>query len=229
MTKLFVATPMYGGQCHGLYVNSCLQLQSLAARNDIEICFSFKIGESLLSRARNELVNEFLQTDYTHFLFIDSDIMFNPQDVLGLIEIDKLFIGAPYPLKKINWQRIINAVKKYPDIKSENLTRVSSEYVFDFIEKPETVNMNEPLLVKEIGTGFMLIKRDVFTGMIESYPSIKYTEQGKTLYAFFDSMILDDRYLSEDYTFCSRWRKMGGEIYICPWMVAKHCGSYIYG
>ena len=75
--KLFIATPMYGGMAHGLYVKSCLDLQTTFSKYGIETKFSFLFNESLITRARNYLVDEFLRTDYTHMLFIDSDIHYS--------------------------------------------------------------------------------------------------------------------------------------------------------
>ena len=95
--KLFIATPMYGGMNHGLYMKSCLDLQTTFMRYGIEIKFSFLFNESLITRARNYLVDEFLRSDYTHMLFIDSDINFNAQDVIALLALDKDVIGGPYP------------------------------------------------------------------------------------------------------------------------------------
>jgi hypothetical protein len=95
--KLFIATPMYGGMSHGLYVKSALDLQTTMAKYGVETKFSFLFNESLITRARNYLVDEFLRSGYTHLLFIDSDIHYNPQDVLALLALDKDVIGGPYP------------------------------------------------------------------------------------------------------------------------------------
>ena len=61
--KLFVATPMYGGNAHGMYVKSCLDLQSICSQYGIEVRFSFIFNESLITRARNYLVDEFLRAE----------------------------------------------------------------------------------------------------------------------------------------------------------------------
>ena len=96
----------------------------------------------------------------------------------------------------------------------------------------------------EIGTGFMLVKRDVFAQMEKEYPQIRYKpdhvgqahfDGSRYIHAFFDTVIdtVDsitgggsDRYLSEDYMFCQMWRKMGGTIHLCPWMKTDHIGTY---
>jgi hypothetical protein len=95
--KLFIATPMYGGKNDGLYMKSALDLQAFLLHHGIENRFSFLFNESLIPRARNYLVDEFLRSGYTHLLFIDSDIEFDPNDILALLILDKDIIGAPYP------------------------------------------------------------------------------------------------------------------------------------
>ena len=87
--KLFVATPMYGGMSHGLYVKSCLDLQTIMMKYGIEVKFSFLFNESLITRARNYLVDEFLRSGFTHLLFIDSDIHYDPNDIMALMALDK--------------------------------------------------------------------------------------------------------------------------------------------
>src|SRR5438105_1383148 len=107
--KLFVATPMYGGQCTGMYMKSCLDLQGVCQQYGIETRFSFIFNESLITRARNYLVDEFLRSGFTHLLFLDADIHYNPQDVIALLALDKDVIGAPYPKKSIKWASAIQA------------------------------------------------------------------------------------------------------------------------
>ena len=244
--KLFVATPMYGGMNHGLYMKSCLDLQATMAKYGIEIKFSFLFNESLITRARNYLVDEFLRTDYTHMLFIDSDIHFNPQDVIALLALDKDVIGGPYPKKSMNWGNIATAARNHPNMDPRELEALVGEYVFNVVKGTSQFQVTEPLEVMEIGTGFMMIKRDVFAKMAVEYPLIRYKpdhvgqanfDGTRYIHAYFDTVIDtkesivgggSDRYLSEDYMFCQMWRKMGGEIYLCPWMKTQHIGTYAF-
>jgi len=244
--KLFVATPMYGGMNHGLYMKSCLDLQTTMMRYGIEIKFSFLFNESLITRARNYLVDEFLRTEYTHLLFIDSDINFNAQDVIALLALDKDVIGGPYPKKSMNWSNIAHAARNHPDLEPKELEQLVGEYVFNVVKGTKQFQVTEPLEVMEIGTGYMMVKRHVFDKMKVEYPTIRYKpdhvgqanfDGTRYIHAYFDTVIDtkesivgggSDRYLSEDYMFCQMWRKMGGQIYLCPWMKTQHIGSYAF-
>jgi hypothetical protein len=101
--SIFVATPMYGGMNHGLYARACLDLQAICMQYGIQVKFSFLFNESLITRARNYLVDEFVnRSDCTHMLFLDADIHFNPQDVIALLALDKDVIGGPYLRRQLN-------------------------------------------------------------------------------------------------------------------------------
>lgn len=253
--KLFVATPMYGGQCLGMYMKSCLDLQMLCVQYGIEVRFSFIFNESLITRARNYLVDEFLRSGATHMLFLDADIHFDPRDVIALLAMDKEIIGAPYPKKSIKWNAVYEAVKRnfearakdpsVPEIKPQDLERVTGDYVFNAVAGTGQFQVGEPLEVLEIGTGFMMIKREVFEKFEKQYPHLRYRpdhvgqanfDGQRYIHAYFDTVIDSvenggrgsDRYLSEDYMFCQWWRNMGGKIYICPWMRTSHVGTYAF-
>lgn len=235
--KIFIATPMYGGQANGLYVKSILDLQGLCSHYGIETRFSFLFNESLITRARNYLVDEFLRsTEYTHLLFIDSDIGFDPNDVLALLALDKDIIGGPYTKKSINWNNVSLAAKN-PISTIGDLESVTGDYVFNPVPGTTQFNVTEPLEVMEIGTGFMLIKRKVFAKFKEEYPHLEYRpdhggqanfDGSRMIHAYFDTVIDPDsqRYLSEDYMFCQYWRAIGGQIWLCPWMKTTHVGTY---
>jgi hypothetical protein len=244
--KLFVATPMYGGMSHGLYVKSCLDLQTVMMRYGIEVKFSFLFNESLITRARNYLVDEFLRTDFTHMLFIDSDIHFDPNDIVALMALDKDVVGGPYPKKSINWANVAETARKNPDLNPKELENLVGEYVFNVVKGTQQFQVSEPLEVMEIGTGHMMIKREVFDKMAKEYPTIKYKpdhigqahfDGSRYIHAYFDTVIDtkesivgggSERYLSEDYMFCQMWRKMGGQIFLCPWMKTQHIGTYAF-
>jgi hypothetical protein len=244
--KLFIATPMYGGMAHGLYVKSCLDLQTTFQQYGIETKFSFLFNESLITRARNYLVDEFLRSDYTHMLFIDSDIHYSPQDIIALMALDKDVIGGPYPKKSMNWGNIAQAARNHPELEPKELENLVGEYVFNVVKGTQSFQVSEPLEVLEIGTGHMMIKRHVFEKMAAEYPLIRYKpdhvgqanfDGSRYIHAYFDTVIDtsesitgggSERYLSEDYMFCQMWRKMGGNIYLCPWMRTQHIGTYAF-
>jgi hypothetical protein len=241
-TSVFVATPMYGGMACGVYIQSLLQLQNLLGQRGVSMQCAFLFNESLITRARNTLVDKFLDTDCTHLLFIDADIQFEAQDVIALLALDKDVIGGPYPKKTIHWENVARAARKHPDLDPKALASVTGHYVFNALSEAESFNTGELVDVTEIGTGFMLVKRDVFNRMKEAYPHLRYKTDhlgvvNKYIHAYFDTLIDSadsvtgggtDRYLSEDYAFCQLWRKLGGKVYMCPWMKTQHVGTYAF-
>jgi hypothetical protein len=229
---------MYGGMNHGLYMKACLDLQGLLIAYGVQVKFSFLFNESLITRARNYLVDEFLhRSDCTHFLFIDSDINFDPRDVVALLALDRDIIGGPYPKKAIKWKSVKTAITKNPDIDPQMLEKVVGDYVFNPVKGTAQFSVSEPLEVLEIGTGFMMVKREVFKKYEEAYPEYRYKpdhvgqanfDGTRYIHAYFDTIIDPDsqRYLSEDYMFCQWARKIGIQIWLCPWMRTEHIGTY---
>ena len=240
--KLFVATPCYGGQCLGLYTKACLDLQAICIQYGVECRFSFIFNESLITRARNYLVDEFLRSGCTHMLFIDADIQFNPQDAFALLALDREIIGGPYPKKSINWNNIVNAIKKHGDSEDFNpreLEQVTGDFVFNPVPGTKSFKITEPVEVMEIGTGYMMIQREVFEKYAEEYPHLNYKpdhigqdnfDGSRNIHAYFDTIIdpQSHRYLSEDYMFCQNARAIGIKVWLCPWMKTTHVGTYAF-
>lgn len=238
MTKLYVATPMYGGQCFGYYTQSLMQLQNLMSQNKIDTAVSFLFNESLIQRARNAMVHGFLKTDFTHMMFIDADIRFNPADVLPMILADKPIICGIYPKKEINWQQIHAAAMA--GVPADKLKIFSGSFVVNLIGYAEhaRINLNEVVEIWNGGTGFMLIKREVFEKLKDHLPSyINDTHDlggniGKErITEYFATSIepMGERLLSEDYHFCKMWReKCGGQVWAAPWAKLAHVGTHIF-
>ena len=251
--KIFIATPMYGGNCVGMFSKACIDLATMCANYGVETRFFFIFNESLITRARNYLVDEFLRAEgFTHLMFIDSDIHFDPRDVLSLAVLcddDKPIIGGPYGKKCIAWEKIRRAVDiGIADEEPDELAKFTGDFVFNPVLGTKEMKVNEPVEVLEIGTGFMMVKRDVFDDWREAFPQFTYRPDhnrsehfagDRMIHAYFDTVIdskaylgdisdNSERYLSEDYFFCQFVRKLGYQIFLCPWMKLGHMGTYVF-
>ena len=252
--KIFVATPMYGGMCSGMYTKASCDLSTLATKYQVDVKFFYLFNESLITRARNYCVDEFLRSGYTHLMFIDSDICFDPNYVLTLAALcneERPIIGGPYPKKVIAWEKVRNAVDKgLSDEDPTALEKFTGDFVFNPADGAGQINLQQPVEVLEIGTGFMMVERSVFEKFNTAYPDFKYKpdhnrsehfDGSRYIHAYFDTIIdndiwmgegksnKSDRYLSEDYMFCQMVRQLGIKTWLCPWMKLQHVGTYIFG
>ena len=224
---LFVSTPCYGGVCLQAYAESMLRLQRTCATNNIQMMLDTTENESLVHRARNLAVARFYQKcpQATHFLFVDADVHFDPESVIRLIKSGHDVSCACYPKKCVMWESVDQ------HIKSGGTGKVAASLVMNF-KYQNTQIVNGFAEVLDGPTGFLLIKRDVFTKMHAKYPELLCVNdhQNKDLdeyFAVFDCMIdpVSRRYLSEDYAFCRRWQQMDGKIYADVMTVLGHVGN----
>jgi hypothetical protein len=237
-SKLFIATPCYGGALTEPYFKSILRLVFFFDKHNIPLQFGTIANESLVPRARNTLAAFFLRSDCTHLLFIDADIEFKVEDVVRLIAADKEIAVGAYPKKGINWDLVRRHVLDNKDSPTSDISASGSEYAINFNFKnleERSIEVQDGLVsLKDAGTGFMLIKRSVFDKMTKAYPELQYNNDinvdkdlDKFTYALFDTIIEQSskRYLSEDYTFCRRWQELGGQVWLDPNISLNHYGT----
>ena len=244
--RLMVATPMYGGACAGLFAKSIADLAALCTQYGVSLQMYFLFNESLVTRARNYCCDDFMISEATHMMFIDSDIGFNPQDVIALLALadnDSEYdvIGGPYPKKCISWEKIKHAVDKGVADKDPGvLEKFVGDYVFNPKNGQANIPLNEPVEVLEIGTGFMMIRKNTLKKFAEAFPQYAYkpdhvrTEHfdgTRKIMQFFQAEIdpKSERYLSEDYWFCQKIQELNMKTWFCPWMQMSHVGTYIFG
>ena len=234
--KLFVATPMYGGMCTGMYASAVMQCVGTFGQAGIQMYYSFMMNESLITRARNSMAYDFMKSDATHLMFIDADIAFSPADIPRMVDADKDIICGIYPKKEINWVEINAAVKR--GVPPQELQYHTGAFVLNLAsgEKSKTGNINEPIEIANGGTGFMLIKRKVFEDLASRVPSytndmyhaVDTVREVKVIKEYFTTSIDEEsnRLLSEDYHFCKIARLAGFKVWCAPWASFSHTGTY---
>jgi hypothetical protein len=234
--KLHIATPCYGGMCGADYSMSVFRFINMAASLGLQVSIQQLSNESLITRARNLLADHFLkETDGTHLMFIDADISFEPIDIIKLILRKKEIVGGAYPIKQINWETILKNKDSIDSV--EGLMYSSSSYVVNLpqytVEKSVLlggkIELDNGLLeVTGLGTGFVLIQREVFEKMEKYYDNDWFLYEDKKVHLFFDTAIEEQtrEYLSEDYFFTRRWLQLGGFVWIEPTVSLIHTGYY---
>ncbi len=207
---IFVATPAYAGQVTMNYFMSSIRAMSVLLSNRIEILFNLKAGDGLIGRTRAQMVNDFLQTDATHLMFIDSDIGYDPQDIILMLDAEQDVVCGIYR-------------KRQPTV----------AFPFCPLEQKEVPMIRGAMEIKYGPTGFMLFRRAVIERMIAAYPERRcmiddggwYNQTNLDSYDFFPTPIDENgMFLSEDYGFCRLFRQIGGKIHMMPHISLIHTG-----
>ena len=211
-TRVHICMPCYGGQLTESTFMSYIKWGNTARQLGIEWTMETLTNESLISRARNTLTAKFLNNkESTHLLFIDADIGFEPWHILVLLNRQVDVIGGLYPMKSMPIKWCVNG--------------------FDGSEEG-TDGLQE---VSKTGTGFMLIKREVFE-KLNAHPATKPfindiglpAELNPYMKTYFDTAVRENRYYSEDWTFCENWRDLGGKIWVDKRVLLRHTGTYTF-
>jgi hypothetical protein len=207
-THVLIATPEYRGSDHEMRA-SLYRVQKDLHTYDIRSTALFTRGDSLVTRARNSIVEAFWRDQaYTHLLQWDEDLeCLTPDCLRAMLATGHAVIGAAYPLKGTGL-----CVTPIPD---------------------STPNADGSVAVQEIGTGFFLTSRQAISDLRTAYPERRYIAdhepyRGDELVALFDTNIVDGRYLSEDFEFCRMWRALGEDVFQYEPARFRHWGRRAY-
>lgn len=229
---IFLATPCFGGMVGQRYMVSAINLLQLGEKAGVRVTLDLLGYESLITRGRNILVSRFLDDPTaTHLLFVDADIGFDAAQVARMLRFDEDVVAGMYPLKLHDWTSGVTNV-----VAGEPVDTAPLRYVGTPCQDNEAEGRDSFVSATYAGTGFMLIKRQALTKMIAANPQLQFSAAhvaaapslSPNQYALFDCMI--DRetgvYLSEDYTFCRRWRDLGGKVWLDTQGALIHVGQY---
>ena len=227
--KIVIATPMHDGKCCSAYLKSMLGLWPLLKSLEVEYELLSLDGCSIIELARNEMANGFLWGDDAEYLmFIDSDMGFDPSYVPLMMYYDKDICTAPSPKKQINWKFLKKAIKAGCDDVHE-LEHHACRYILDGLEHDTVFSPYEMIKMTQAGTGFTMIKREVFEEMAKSKEDknwYKKDPREPSKYVFFRVMLGHDNFIGEDIYFSQKAVKLGFEVWLCPWMEITHVGVH---
>jgi hypothetical protein len=170
-------------------------------------------------------------------MFIDADIKFNAEDIIPMLLSEKEIICGIYPKKEINWALVEQAVKA--GVPTDQIKYYSGTHVVNLLDgaAQQKFVVTEPAKIANGGTGFMIIKREVFDRMaphvgryINNAVDLSGNIGAEEIVEFFTTSIDPDtqHLLSEDYHFCRAWRELGGDIWTAPWVQLGHMGNYLF-
>ena len=211
-TRVHIAMPCYGGMLTESTFMSFIKWANTARQLGIDWTLETMVNESLISRARNTLTAKFLDMpDATHLFFVDADIGWEPWHLLVLLNRDVDVIGGLYPMKTMPVKWVVNGFE-------------GAEEGPDGLQE-----------VSKTGTGFLLVKRHVFEKLNE-HPATKPfnndiglpPELNPYMKTYFDTAVRENRYYSEDWTFCENWRDLGGRVWVDKRVLLKHTGHYVF-
>lgn len=237
--KLFLPILAYNHQCHTAYMFSILRLVMFLKDQGISATLFPITFESLVPRARNAAVAHFRVSDCSHLVFIDSDIEFQPEDVLRLVQAGESVVCGAYPQKWLHVEKMkaVFGLEPVP----ENPLALCTVQSVHLASTASTDGAPAGILEATYATtGFLSIRREVIERLMEAYPQRRYTNdidgyggggaEGAYFYNLFCTEIhpTTKRYESEDYGFSRLWTAIGGKIYVVPDLSLKHHGWYAY-
>jgi hypothetical protein len=211
-TRVHICMPCYGGMLTESTFMSYIKWANTARQLGIDWTMETMTNESLISRARNTLTAKFLANqDSTHLMFIDADIGWEPWHLLVMLNRDVDVIGGLYPMKSLPVKWCVNGFE-------------GAEEGPDGLQE-----------VTKTGTGFLLMKRGVFE-KLNAHPAVKPfnsdiglpPELNVHMKTYFDTAVRENRYYSEDWTFCENWRDLGGKVWVDKRVLLKHTGTYVF-
>jgi hypothetical protein len=213
---LFIAMPTTGAYSPPTTFSLA---RSTAALAQAGIAFDLYMmdGNCHVDDARNGCLRDFMQTDCTDLVFIDSDVGWSPDDLVKLANyVDYDIVAGVYP-------------KKTP-------AGMPVEYPFVPIHG-ETVDPATGLLrVARVPTGFMKVRRYVIETLMEKNRARSWVGQHESpdqppyVEVFRRDFIPRQgggrERLSGDYFFCHQWTEAGGHVYVCPDIHFAHEGAH---
>lgn len=231
------ATPTAGGIVKAGYAHTLFKA-AIAVRNAGWRADIVTVDGSDIVAARNFFANLLLhRPEFTHLMMIDSDMSFDGNVVCRLLRSDKPVVGAAYAKRRMDLKALTQAARD-SELAPADLTAVVLDYNLQLEAGPVQV-VDGMCCVQRLALGCTAIRRDAFESLIAAGTVVQLRPDGllQSLgldgpsYDFFSQVTQPDgEKLSEDYSFCERWRSVSGnEVWALIDVPIGHVGDMVYG
>jgi len=194
---------------------------------------NFEIGlytlanESLLSRGRNHIAAVAIRQGWDKLFFIDADAKFTFDQFVRVALAPYDFVAGACPLKVLPIHLNYLPFEDDEHYHKESIRSVESLQAL-------RIGHNTPYIpVAFIGTAFMCLSRNVLLRCAEISDEYQYpnpsTGHLHTHWNMFDTKPMHDKFMSEDWSMCHRWRSLGGEVILNADVIISHIGSFTFG
>ena len=203
MKRVMLGTPTYDGNLSAFYVNSLIETLKIAENYEVEILPLFICYDALVQRARNDIVKAAIEAEVDNLVFIDADIMWGPEDFFKLLNHKLDVVGGVYPKK-------------------------SDKPAFNMKVLSPNIEIKDDLMEVEcVGTGMLCISSTALELLWAN--SEEYHNGDRTSRMVFDIQVVEGELVSEDNIFCHKWRALGRQVWIDPYVQCNHVGVKVYG
>lgn len=226
MTSILIGTPTTRESVFAEYASAVACAASSLTAAGVR-CAVASVSGYDVAQQRDVIATEFLKSDFTHLLFWDSDIGAPADLALTLLKLDKPLIGALYPFRSFNFERLEALIKA--GVPAEKA--LSYAHNFAVLAK-DAKFVNDIGIVDAIGAGFLLIRREVFEAVEARFGapiSRHHNDARQETKRFFTwRHDVDGTLIPEDWGFCSRWRECGGQVWAYSGAEMSHAGTYVH-
>ena len=222
--SIFTVCPT--GSCPAEFTNSLVGTMQLCFQYKIMIQVEFHKQYHTLVHAKNAFLSKCEQDkSITHVMFIDSNVIWKPADIINMLLTDKQIIAGAVPQSYL-WDSfdngnlvefIANKIKTEPMLKDIQMSSLVKSKMCRYnvqIPTNDIVIENNLLEVLQVSFQFIMIHRNVLEKMVESFPSSKYTANNTTVYCLMENTVEEGVFYSDEEVFSKRWTNMDGKIHV---------------
>jgi len=205
MRKVLIGTPAYDGKVDVWFAHSLVQTIKLSIEKGIQVNVIYPSYDSLVQRARNDLIKIALDGEYDDLFFIDSDVEWEPEWFFNILSRSEPLVGGALVKKSVKEDYTVKLLNK--------------ELIYSFDKKL--------IEVDGVGTGFLKVNKFALQKLwdiSEPYSSINH----ESCRMVFDIKVENGELVSEDYILCNKWKSLGYKVWLDPTITCNHIGTKKY-